>query len=154
MKAHKRDPRDILFVSAQVLLFCTYLLPYGKAAFVIPIPIRYASLAVAAVGLCIVASALFSLRRNLTPFPSPRPESELIISGLYKYIRHPIYSGIILFTAAYGLYSGSVLRLAIALLLFILFIFKARYEEGMLRAKFPGYAEYIGRTGMFFPGVG
>jgi protein-S-isoprenylcysteine O-methyltransferase Ste14 len=50
-----------------------------------------------------------------------------------------------------ALYSESVVRLLIFAALLLLFTLKARYEEQLLLGKYPGYAAYMTRTGMFLP---
>lgn len=97
--------------------------------------------------------ALFNLDKSLTPFPTPKSNSELITSGLYKYVRHPIYTGILLTVFGYGFYSESVSRLTISVLLLILFYFKTNYEEQKLSQKYPEYGAYKARTGRFIPGL-
>lgn len=102
-------------------------------------------------GIIIVLLAILQLHKNLSPFPSPKTNSELITVGLYKYIRHPIYTGIIVITIGYGLYTDSVYKILIALGLSILFYFKSKYEEQQLSIAFKSYKNYKKATGRFFP---
>ncbi|MEO6232587.1 MAG: isoprenylcysteine carboxylmethyltransferase family protein [Ferruginibacter sp.] len=105
----------------------------------------------AIVGLIIIITALLSLNKNISPFPSPRQQAVLITSGPFKLIRHPIYTGILMFTCGVGLYTENITRLIIFLLLLLLFNLKARYEEILLVKKFPAYTDYKKHTGMFLP---
>jgi protein-S-isoprenylcysteine O-methyltransferase Ste14 len=66
-------------------------------------------------------------------------------------MRHPIYSGILLFVFGYAIYSQNEYRLIIAVALLILFYFKSSYEERLLKRKFPNYTYYQQKTGRFFP---
>lgn len=102
-------------------------------------------------GALITIVAVFQLNVNLSPFPSPLPGSKLIETGVYKFVRHPIYTGLILAFFGYAIISDSGYKLLISTTLFLLFYFKTRYEENMLLAKFPTYLEYKNRTGRFFP---
>lgn len=153
MSNHHRSQKDILFVSVQALLFCIYLFRIASMDFQVTRSIQYTGLATAIIGALVIAHAIILLGKNLTPFPSPKENSTLIIRGLYKYIRHPIYSGIILFSLGYGFYSENGLRLIVSVLLFLLFTVKAKYEERLLSSKFPSYNDYILKTKMFFPRI-
>ncbi|WP_417266182.1 methyltransferase family protein [Brumimicrobium sp.] len=75
----------------------------------------------------------------------------LIENGVYKFIRHPIYTGLILSFFGFAIISDSGYRILITAVLFLLFYFKTIYEEKRLIEKFPSYLEYKSRSGRFFP---
>ncbi len=102
-------------------------------------------------GVVIILASIFQIRRSLTPFPSPVKNGELITTGLYRYIRHPIYSGIILAAAGYGLQACDTFKIVISGLLLLLFYFKSQYEEKMLMAFYDDYKQYRRHTHRFFP---
>ena len=147
----KRNPKDIFFVGIQLILFVIYIFRIPKIDFTIPPFVQWIGLVLSVAGIIISLASLLTLNKNLSPFPSPKTSSELIQSGIYKYVRHPIYLGILLFTFGFSLYSENTLRLLIFLALLILFIFKATYEEKLLQDKFPGYADYKKTTVMLLP---
>ena len=91
------------------------------------------------------------LGRNRTAFPRPRVNSELIQHGMYARVRHPLYTSVMLLALGWAFLwqSGSALIAALALIPF--FHAKAKREEQWLRAKFPGYADYIKRVPRFLP---
>src|SRR3569832_1858774 len=74
-----------------------------------------------AVGLPIVAWSALNLGCSLTPFPRPLPEGRLVTSGGYRFVRHPIYFGVLLCALGYALMTTSVLRLALSIILFVFF---------------------------------
>jgi protein-S-isoprenylcysteine O-methyltransferase Ste14 len=80
-------------------------------------------------------------------------DPELVTSGPYKYIRHPIYSGILLAAI------GSVLGSGEYWLLFIIFagpyfIYSATVEEKLMAKQFPAvYPSYKSKTKMLIPFV-
>ncbi len=143
--------KDIVFVGVQFLLFGLFLLNAGALTIIFPRPVHIAGLVLTFFGLLIMISGLIQLDRNLSAFPTPKTGSQLIEKGLYKYIRHPIYSGIIIAGIGFSVYSDSGFRLIITLFLLILFYFKSAYEEEKLSAVFPEYTEYKKRTGRFWP---
>jgi protein-S-isoprenylcysteine O-methyltransferase Ste14 len=147
-----RSDKDYWLVGIQFLLLLIFLIPF-KFHFLIADYLRFPSLLFAIIGFLIVLVALFNLNKSLTAFPTPKSNSELITSGLYKYVRHPIYTGILLVVFGYSIYSASIPRLIISLLLLILFYFKTNYEEYKLSQKYPDYSAYKSRTGRFIPGL-
>ncbi|HMS00291.1 MAG: isoprenylcysteine carboxylmethyltransferase family protein [Anaerolineales bacterium] len=81
------------------------------------------------------------------------PPKELVIAGLYRYVRNPIYVGAMLFQVGYILWFGSALGIAYALLFFLGFnglIFIV--EEPILRNQFgAAYEEYCQRVPRWIP---
>ncbi|REA60100.1 isoprenylcysteine carboxylmethyltransferase family protein [Dyadobacter luteus] len=146
-----RKIKDIIFVSVQIGLSGLYAFVPNLISFSAHRIIEVAGAILALAGLLVILAAVYQLRRSLTPFPSPVKNGELITSGLYRYIRHPIYSGIILAAVGYGLHAGDAFKLMISLALWILFYFKSRYEEEMLLAFYDHYKQYRSRTYRFFP---
>jgi protein-S-isoprenylcysteine O-methyltransferase Ste14 len=70
----------------------------------------------------------------------------VISSGPYAWVRHPMYSGTILFFAGMPLLLGSWWGLIMAPVFVVLFGFRARLEERALVAGLPGYADYLTRV--------
>ena len=152
IKQVKRNPKDIFFVGIQLILFVVYLFRFSKIDFRIPGWLQLIGIFFSVAGIIISLASVAALNTNLSAFPTPKKSAELIKSGIYKYIRHPIYSGILFFTFGFSMYSENTLRLIIFFMLLVLFRFKAAYEEKLLLDKFPGYAAYKKVTGMFLPG--
>jgi protein-S-isoprenylcysteine O-methyltransferase Ste14 len=100
-------------------------------------------LAVAGGGIAVWASR--KLGRGFTPFPRPLPAGELVESGPYRMVRHPVYAGGLLFFLGYSLYA-SVPALAATAVLAVVWALKARVEEGYLRKRYPAYEEYAERV--------
>lgn len=80
----------------------------------------------AIVGFFTIVIAILQLNKKLTPFPTPLKDGTLINTGLYKLVRHPIYSGIILTAIGFGLFQESFWKIGVALILWILFYFKSK----------------------------
>jgi protein-S-isoprenylcysteine O-methyltransferase Ste14 len=91
------------------------------------------------------------LGRNRTPFPKPRAHSEFVQRGVYAWVRHPLYTSVMLASLGWALIwqSGPAFLVALALVLF--FHAKARREERWLGEMFPGYKDYAQRVPRFLP---
>ncbi len=84
----------------------------------------------------------------------PKPAAGLVADGLYRYTRHPIYTGLLLYGAGSALVTGHPVVPVAAVGLLALLMAKARWEESMLIRSTPDYLEYAQQTGRFIPGVG
>ncbi|KAA3620513.1 MAG: isoprenylcysteine carboxylmethyltransferase family protein [Flavobacterium sp.] len=147
--------KDVAFVLVQFVLFALYVIDFDLFGFTFEIPnwLNLGAIVLGFFGAVVITFGIINMNENLTPFPTPRRNSSLISGGIYKYIRHPIYAGIMLLFLAYGLYSGSVGRLIITIILSVVFYFKTELEEELLIERFPGYRNYKGATGRFFPKI-
>jgi protein-S-isoprenylcysteine O-methyltransferase Ste14 len=102
-------------------------------------------------GGVLILAGLFSLGSNLTAVPRPKEDAHMVEHGAYRWVRHPIYSGIILGAFGLGLLRGGWLGLLYALILFLFFDVKSRQEENWLREKYDGYAAYQRRVCKLIP---
>jgi protein-S-isoprenylcysteine O-methyltransferase Ste14 len=107
-----------------------------------------------AAGVAIAFWARVHLGTNWSGVVTLKEDHELIRTGPYRTIRHPIYTGILLAVL------GSVVALAqfrgvIAfVIIWLSFYIKARREESLLSAEFgPRFAEHRQHTGMFLPRI-
>jgi protein-S-isoprenylcysteine O-methyltransferase Ste14 len=91
------------------------------------------------------------LGRGLTPLPLPNGQVGLITGGPYRWVRHPMYSAVMLGMGGVALRSGSWWSAGAWVALVVLFSFKSRWEERHLEVAFPGYENYRERTGRFVP---
>ena len=102
-------------------------------------------------GFGLAISARWHLGRNWGMPMSRKEQPELVTSGPYARIRHPIYSGLILAML------GSALGVSIFWALMLIpvgayFIYSARHEESAMLQLFPEqYPVYMARTGMLVP---
>lgn len=77
-----------------------------------------------------------------------------ITSGPYRFVRHPMYVGVILFSLATPLIYGSAWAFAPAAGIAVLFVIRTALEDRTLRRELPGYQEYAQRTRYrLFPGL-
>lgn len=83
---------------------------------------------------------------NLSPYPEPRPGTTLVDEGPYRFLRHPIYSGLVACLAGVALAARSWPAVLAAAATAGFYRFKAEYEESRLRPAVPGYAAYQRRV--------
>lgn len=69
-------------------------------------------------------------------------EHHVIKTGPYKYVRHPMYSAIIILMLCLPLSLGSFLALAFSVLIIIVFFIRTYLEDITLQKELPGYKEY------------
>ena len=116
------------------------------------------ALALQWIGLVVVIIALglhVWSRVHLRHFYAERvelqPRHQLIDSGPYAYIRHPVFTSFFLITAGLFLINPSLLMVLLCVYVAWDFSRAARAEEVLLSENLPGYAEYVQRTGRFLP---
>ena len=101
---------------------------------------------------------LWVFRENSFAAPVVKLQAEraqrVISTGPYAHVRHPMYSGMILFFAGVPLLLGSWWGLMMVPLFLVLFAVRIRIEERTLREGLPGYADYVTRVRYrLLPGV-
>jgi len=94
----------------------------------------------------------FALKGHGTPAPIAPPEN-LVVSGLYRHIRNPIYVALLCAIVGQALLLGSVILLEYAGVVWLLFhAFVVGYEEPTLRQQFgSSYAAYQANVPRWWP---
>jgi protein-S-isoprenylcysteine O-methyltransferase Ste14 len=104
-------------------------------------------------GLGLAVWARIYLGRNWGMPMTQKHEPELVTSGPYRYVRHPIYSGLLLAVLGTGL-ALQLYFLVAFVVLAIYFIYSATVEEKLLVSSFPAaYPSYKTKTKMLIPFV-
>ena len=94
----------------------------------------------------------FTFKGRGTPLPTDPPK-ELVITGFYRYVRNPIYVGVLFIFLGHFLWFGYWALLVYAVLAFIgVHLFILFYEEPTLKKKFgAGYEEYLRNVPRWIP---
>ena len=86
--------------------------------------------------------AIKDLGSNLSPFPRPKANSKLVTTGIYRFMRHPMYYSLIIISFGVFLTKLSIYHLCLTITLALLIKFKIILEEQYLKNKFKNYLLY------------
>lgn len=110
-------------------------------------------IAIIIIGAITITLGVFSMAEPNSSFPSSISKSNKTMFGIgiYRYIRNPIYSGILIVFLASSFLLGSGINIIITCLLGISFYLKSRIEEERLNQEYSNYKDYKKQVGRFFP---
>jgi len=93
-------------------------------------------------GILLGIWAVVAMRFSVNIFPDVRDNQHLVIRGPYKWIRHPMYTSVLLVTLAWVINRPDTVSALLWILLFTDLLIKTNYEENLLVKRFPKYSEY------------
>jgi protein-S-isoprenylcysteine O-methyltransferase Ste14 len=152
-----RNQRGEIYVAAQGLLFAWIIFgpknwsPLGPWPFLTGTAMTWTGITLVALGFLIALAAAIGLGRALTPLPKPNEAGQLVASGVYRWVRHPIYTGVLFMAFGWALYIEGLVTLWSVLVLAVFFDIKSRREERWLLEKYPEYAAYQKKTRRLIP---
>jgi len=94
------------------------------------------------IALIILLISIKDLGRNLSPFPRPIKNSNLVTKGIYRFTRHPMYYSLIFISIGVFLTKLSIYYLFLSIILILIIKFKIALEEQYLKNKFKNYLLY------------
>lgn len=107
-----------------------------------------------ALGLAVFAWAAASLGgNNFTILPDPRHANTLSQRGIYRWLRHPMYTAVLLCGMAVSFGSPSLARWIALAVCAVVLVTKVRFEERLLTARHPVYPERMKGVARLCPWV-
>lgn len=143
----------LLLMQAVLMIGFVWLPVYRPAGLAVSSVLPWVAALLSLPAVFLMGKGLLDLGQNLTPLPYPRADGELVQTGIYGIVRHPLYSGILLAAFAYTLGQLSLSHLIATLALFLLLNHKASREEVWLSDRFPDYTAYQQHVRKLIPGV-
>jgi protein-S-isoprenylcysteine O-methyltransferase Ste14 len=126
---------------------------FFRGIFTSPPALGWTAAAFTAVGIGFAVWARVYLGRNWSPRPAVKEHHELVTTGPYTYVRHPIYTGIMLATFGTAL-MGTIFGIVMFIVISIVFALRIGKEEKLMLELFPRqYREYKQRTKRLVPFV-
>jgi len=126
---------------------------FFRGIFMPPPALGWAAAAFTAIGIGFAIWARVYLGRNWSPRPAVKEHHELVTTGPYAYVRHPIYTGIMLAMLGSAL-IGTIFGIVMLIVISINFALRIGKEEKLMLELFPSqYPEYQKRTKRLVPFV-
>jgi len=94
------------------------------------------------IAFIIMLVSIKDLGSNLSPFPRPINNSNLVTSGIYRFTRHPMYYSLIFISFGFFISKLSIYYLFLSISLGLIIKFKIALEEEYLNNKFKNYLLY------------
>ena len=94
------------------------------------------------ISFIIMLVSIKDLGRNLSPFPKPINNSNLVTTGIYRFTRHPMYYSLIFISIGFFIIKLSIYYLLLTISLALIIKFKIALEEKYLMNKFKNYLLY------------
>ncbi|NTW70373.1 MAG: isoprenylcysteine carboxylmethyltransferase family protein [Chlorobiaceae bacterium] len=153
----KRGSYLVVLQFALMLGFATlpvYPEPSGTELFERLATLRWLALALFS-GSALILGTLgsYSIRKYLTPLPYPVENNQLVTTGIYSVLRHPLYSALLFAALGWSVFSMSISHLLLTVTGFLFFNFKASKEEKWLTERHPEYTAYARQVKKFIPWI-
>ena len=121
--------------------FLWELLPKKQIIQVTPIS-YFIGILIIIIAFIIMLVAIKDLGRNLSPFPRPITNSNLVTTGIYRFTRHPMYYSLIFISFGVYIIKLSFYYLCLSISLALIIKLKIILEEQYLNNKFKNYLLY------------
>lgn len=123
----------------------------------LPLPgsVRWMGVGMGVIGGLLMVWAFSNLGKNLTDTVVTRRNHTLVVSGPYRWVRHPFYVAVLLTVIGNALAAANWFLLLGGLSVFLLMVIRTKTEEAKLLERFGDqYRAYLARTGRFLPKLG
>lgn len=142
----------------QLILLLLFLVMWAGDSFLLHISTFMSEYVPLGIRLFILGAALIGgtyllISGHIAAHPEQRP-SGVISTGAFRYIRHPLYLGCILFYVGLSVSTASLLSLGLLVVIFPFYNYIASYEEKTLEEIFgQEYGSYKEKTGKWVPRI-
>lgn len=142
-----------LWMSPFVYLINPVWMAWSKIG--LPEVVRWLGVGVGALCLAGIYWLFSSIGTGITPVSATRREHRLVTNGIYRYVRHPLYTVGSSMFISFGMMADNWFVILLGALAFIVMAIRSPKEEANLIEKFGDeYRDYMKRTGRFFPKPG
>ncbi len=147
---HFLVPASVVAFSAAAVSLWEFATIGGSTLALSPASIAGAILMVCGLPLPLVA--VLTLKRSYSSTLVIREDHQLVTHGIYRYVRHPVYTGTLMVLLGMPLVLSSLYGLMVMAILILLFLGRIRLEERLLTEEFgDAYKAYMGRTKKLVP---
>ena len=116
--------------------------------------VRWIGVALFAIGGALRLAPVFALGRRFSGLVAIQTDHRLVTDGIYRFIRHPSYLGLIVNTVGWALAFRSIIGILLAVLVIPIVVARIRAEEALLLSHFGAqYEAYRARTWRIVPGL-
>jgi len=144
------DTGQLILLVMFLGLWITDSFIFHYSTFLVDVVSNYIRVPIA--GLTLLAGWYLARKGMKAVFGTEREKPELIHTGVFAIVRHPIYLGAILFYLGASIITMSIASCAFILVIITFYIVICKYEERILKEAFGNdYLEYKKKTGMLFP---
>jgi protein-S-isoprenylcysteine O-methyltransferase Ste14 len=132
----------VIILINMLLLWVSWFMLCSFDIYKIELPwlIKYSGILLVVIGVILFLTALITIRTLETY------EGDLITTGVYSKIRHPMYLGFILWLLGFPIFFGAMFSFVLSLLFIANVLFWRYLEEDELIKRFPPYADYKKKT--------
>ena len=146
LKIFLKDAYEILLVFLQFFIISIHFfkwefIPEKQIIQVTPFS-YFVGFLIIIIALIILLISIKDLGRNLSPFPRPIKNSNLVTKGIYRFTRHPMYYSLIFISFGVFITKLSIYYLFLSISLILIIKFKIALEEQYLKNKFKNYLLY------------
>ena len=144
------DTGQLILLAMFLGIWITDSFIFHYSTFLVEVVSNYIRVPVA--GVVLVAGWYMARGGMKAVFGTSREKPEVISTGVFGIVRHPIYTGAILFYLGATVITMSIASAAFVLIIIGFYIAIGKYEERILAEEFGNdYLEYKKKTGMLFP---
>ena len=146
-----RRSASIRVILIVVIIIILQLSSFWKFEYQFSYGIQIVGVILCIFGLIFAVWARLNLGRNWSGTPSIKEEHELVTSGPYRFVRHPIYTGM-LFALFGSAFAGGIIFFVIFIVFSINFLYRIPVEEKYMMQLFPNeYSDYKKQTKILIP---